>query len=174
MNHAWVLSKTEKGREEIATRAEHLPAPARTALILVDGNATIDELLRRNSAFTSLELELRGLLDAGFVTVYGKRSALSGARDRSPGFFARVRGRIRERPGRLLGELVGMANESIGPEAVLVTRSLQAARSREELRAAIERAAIAVEGYVGPARATQFRLRGDVLLRHRFPDNHDR
>ncbi len=164
MNPAWVLSKTDKGREEIATRAEHLPQPARTALILVDGQATLDELLRRNSAFTTLPQELNGLLEAGFVTVYAKRTAPPV----EPRGLELLRERLRDRPRRVLAELVQMANDAIGPEAIIVTRRLNSARDATELRLAIERAAIAVESYAGTAKASQFRLRGDTLIRQRF------
>lgn len=40
-----IYEKTEKGREEIATRKHHLPMKLRTLLVLVDGEKTADRLL---------------------------------------------------------------------------------------------------------------------------------
>lgn len=40
-----VFDKTDKGREEIATRKYHIPARMRALLLLVDGKRTFDQLL---------------------------------------------------------------------------------------------------------------------------------
>jgi hypothetical protein len=168
MNPEWVLAKTDKGRMEIATRLHSLAPRARTALILVDGIATIEELCQRTSAFTALELELQQLLEAGFVTVLARRARVSTRAAGAAMLRQSILG-VPPPPRRALADLVRMATDAIGPEAIIVTRRMRTARTREDLRIAIERAAMAIEGFAGTAMASQFRVRGDSLLRQRFP-----
>jgi hypothetical protein len=42
-----VFDKTEKGREEIATRKHHLAPRLRTLLVLIDGKQGKEELLKK-------------------------------------------------------------------------------------------------------------------------------
>ena len=174
MNSEWILAKTEKGQAEMATRAHALAPRARTALILVDGRATIYDLCKRTSAFTTLELELQKLLESGFVTVLARRARIV---TRPTGVALARQSILRvppTRPRQALADLERMATDAIGPEAIIVTRRMRAARTREDLRIAIERAAMAIEGFAGTAKASQFRVRGDSLLKQRFPGESDR
>jgi hypothetical protein len=41
----WIYDKSDKGREEIATRKYHVPARLRTLLVLIDGRHTLESLL---------------------------------------------------------------------------------------------------------------------------------
>lgn len=67
-----ILKKTEKGVEEMDTRAYHLPAKLRAALILVDGESTLGEILERCGEFAErVELQLVELLETGFVEDQG-------------------------------------------------------------------------------------------------------
>lgn len=63
-----ILRKTEKGVEEMDTRAYHLPAKLRAALILVDGESTLGKILERCGEFAErVESQLIELLETGFV-----------------------------------------------------------------------------------------------------------
>jgi ribosomal protein L12E/L44/L45/RPP1/RPP2 len=62
-----ILDKTEKGREEIATRQHHLAPRLRTLLVLVDGKHTGDELLKKLTGLGLNEKSLTELIDNGFV-----------------------------------------------------------------------------------------------------------
>lgn len=66
MSH-FVFDKTEKGREEIATRVHHLAPRLRTLLVLVDGKQTKEELLAKVSGLGLGEASLEELLSGGFI-----------------------------------------------------------------------------------------------------------
>ncbi len=87
--------KTAKGLAEIATRANKLPPRLRTALILVDGRRTDDEL----SSMLPKEADetLRWLSDSGFIEVdHSTANASQSSDDR-----ARP-GRVRDPPPRVM------------------------------------------------------------------------
>lgn len=62
-----LLDKTEKGREEIATRKYRLTPRLRTLLLLIDGKHPIDDLLDKLSGIGLTEDNLRELIDGEFV-----------------------------------------------------------------------------------------------------------
>lgn len=62
-----IFDKTDKGREEIATRQHHLPPRLRTLLVLVDGKQSGDDLLQKVAGLGLTEDNLRELADNGFV-----------------------------------------------------------------------------------------------------------
>jgi len=68
LNADSILRKTDKGVEELATRAYHLPAKLRAALILVDGSSTIGAILDSCGEFAErVAGQLNELLEAGFI-----------------------------------------------------------------------------------------------------------
>ncbi len=68
LNADSILRKTEKGVEELSTRAYHLPAKLRAALILVDGSSTIGTILENCGEFAErVAGQLNELLEAGFI-----------------------------------------------------------------------------------------------------------
>ena len=54
MHRDTVLSKTEQGKEELATRRS-LPLDLRRVLILVDGHSTLAEVLNKGNGIPNLE-----------------------------------------------------------------------------------------------------------------------
>lgn len=62
-----ILDKTDKGREEIATRKYRLALRLRTLLLLIDGKHTAEEILKQVSALGLNEQSVNELLDNGFV-----------------------------------------------------------------------------------------------------------
>lgn len=62
-----VLDKTEKGRDEIATRSHHLASRLRTLLLLVDGKTSSDHLLKTVSGLGMTSQDLQKLIDQGFI-----------------------------------------------------------------------------------------------------------
>jgi hypothetical protein len=62
-----VLAKTSKGTREIAERIFGLDLRLRRALILVDGKATLGELMRRAAGIPDFVETLGTLVDRGFV-----------------------------------------------------------------------------------------------------------
>lgn len=62
-----ILDKTDKGREEIATRKYRLAPRLRTLLVLIDGKHDANDLLKKVSGLGLDEQSLTELLDSGFV-----------------------------------------------------------------------------------------------------------
>ena len=62
-----IYEKTDKGREEIATRKYQLPSKLRTLLVMVDGEQTMDSLLQKVSPLGLNEKSLAQLVDQEFV-----------------------------------------------------------------------------------------------------------
>lgn len=68
-----VYRKTEKGQAEIATRQNHLALKLRSALIMVDGKRTDEELMRMIAP--PAEEALQALLAEGYIEVIGVTAA---------------------------------------------------------------------------------------------------
>lgn len=64
-----VFDKTDKGREEIATRVHHLAPRLRTLLLLVDGKRDTVELMAKVGGLGLDEKSLVELLEGGFIQV---------------------------------------------------------------------------------------------------------
>lgn len=62
-----IFDKTDKGREEIATRKHQLASRLRTLLLLVDGKQTTDDLLNKVAGIGLTAENLNGLLNDGFI-----------------------------------------------------------------------------------------------------------
>ncbi|WP_423708110.1 hypothetical protein [Undibacterium sp. WLX3042] len=67
-----IYDKTEKGREEIATRKHHLANRLRTLLVMVDGKQTATELLKKVSTLGFDENNIQELLDQELITAVSK------------------------------------------------------------------------------------------------------
>jgi len=74
MSSEHIYRKTEKGKTEIATRANRLGMRERTMLIMVDDKSTRRDLLTKNSHPTS-EGILNSLLADGYIEIVGGASA---------------------------------------------------------------------------------------------------
>ncbi len=66
-----IFDKTGKGRDEIATRANHLAPRLRTLLLLVDGKRDTVELMAKVAGLGLDEKSLVDLLEGGYVQVAG-------------------------------------------------------------------------------------------------------
>jgi hypothetical protein len=62
-----VLEKTDKGREEIATRKYKLSFKMRSLLVMIDGNTPVRTLLKSMSAIGLEEKCIAELIDGEFV-----------------------------------------------------------------------------------------------------------
>jgi hypothetical protein len=62
-----VFDKTEKGREEIATRKYHLSPRVRSLLVMIDGKQNADELLKKVAGIGLTEQAIADLLQDGFI-----------------------------------------------------------------------------------------------------------
>jgi hypothetical protein len=64
-----IFDKTDKGRDEIATRENRLPPRLRTLLLLVDGKRDAVELVAKVAGLGLDEKSLVELLDGGFIKI---------------------------------------------------------------------------------------------------------
>ncbi|WP_334188793.1 hypothetical protein [Noviherbaspirillum sp.] len=62
-----IFDKTEKGREEIATRKYHLAPRLRTLLVMIDGKHDANELLKKVAAIGVDEHTVNELFALGFI-----------------------------------------------------------------------------------------------------------
>jgi hypothetical protein len=70
-----VFDKTEKGREEIATRKHHLAPRLRTLLVLIDGKQSKDELLKKVAGIGLGEEGIEELANNGFIEIPASQPA---------------------------------------------------------------------------------------------------
>ena len=63
-----IYDKSDKGREEIATRKYQLPSRMRTLLVMVDGKQTVDDLLKKVAGLGLNAQSIQDLADQGFIT----------------------------------------------------------------------------------------------------------
>lgn len=62
-----LFDKTDKGREEIATRKYQLASRLRTLLVLVDGKHSADDLLNKVAGIGLTQASMTELLENGFI-----------------------------------------------------------------------------------------------------------
>ena len=62
-----IYEKTDKGREEIATRKYKLAPRLRSLLVMVDGEQTSDKLLQKVAALGLTDQNLNDLLEQDFI-----------------------------------------------------------------------------------------------------------
>lgn len=69
-----IFDKTDKGREEIATRKYHLASRLRTLLVLIDGKKSGDELLKKLAGMGLDEASVVELQRDGFIHESGSEA----------------------------------------------------------------------------------------------------
>ena len=66
-----IYDKSDKGREEIATRKHHLPSRLRTLLVMIDGRQTLESLLKNLVVLGLGAGDVDELLAQGYITLVG-------------------------------------------------------------------------------------------------------
>jgi hypothetical protein len=155
--------KTEKGQEEIRSRAHGLPHKLRTLLIMVDGKSSIGQLLARFPGVAEIESNLRQLLEQGFITLgnAGAMAAGAVARPAAPAVTAETR-------ELALTQLARLVVESAGPAADMVTGDLERARTRAQFDAAVKRCVGMIEGMGSAKKAAAFGERAQACAARWF------
>lgn len=64
-----VYDKTDKGREEIATRKYHLSSRLRTLLVMIDGRLGLDALLKNFAGIGVTEENFNELVQEGYISL---------------------------------------------------------------------------------------------------------
>lgn len=67
--HSFIYDKTDKGREEIATRKYQVPAKLRTLLVLIDGRHTLEWLLKNVAGLGLNEANIEQLVQQEYITL---------------------------------------------------------------------------------------------------------
>lgn len=152
-----IYRKTEKGQAEISTRQFKLVPRLRSALILIDGKRNDEELRKLIAA--QPEETLQALQDEGFIEVTvvtpdkpAARSAAAAAAAAAPaasGSEARTPEESRRRAVRWIAD-------RMGPLGDMVNMRIEAAKSPDELQAALLSARNVIRDQLGAARALEF------------------
>ncbi|MEO8133943.1 MAG: hypothetical protein ABI831_08210 [Betaproteobacteria bacterium] len=147
-----ILAKSQKGLDEIQTRANRLPQKRRSLLILVDGKSTVGGMVARFPAFGDILQTLQELVDEGYLETRlaaapSAAAAIPAAMPAQLAFIAEVR-----TLSRLLYDTIGPASEN-------VTAKLEAAGDRESFLRAWQSCLMMVEGTVGKKRGAPLQER---------------
>lgn len=67
--NSYVYDKTDKGREEIATRKYHVAPKLRTLLVMIDGRHSLGDLLKNVAGIGLTEESVNELLDQQYITL---------------------------------------------------------------------------------------------------------
>lgn len=163
MDPRTVFSKTEKGQQEMATRAHHLPARVRAMLIMIDGKRSVEQLLFGHPAPEDAMEHLRQLVEGGFIepaagaapaaVAPAQATASSAAPSQAPAATEDV--------GDVRRVMIGMLIDFLGPEADMIALRLEAAKSREALLTEAERLQRMLVDIVGTEGAARF---GEAVL----------
>lgn len=169
MDRNAVLAKTAKGLEEVKSRAHGLAHKLRTMLIMVDGVATVGEILAKFGGVPEIGAALDTLARDGFVEVKG----LKGGAAQAPAAAALAPATaspatagpatVPHTRGEALSALTRFLHDNLGPDADLVTGRLEKAKTQAEFAAAVERCADMLGAMRGPQKAQLFRDRAKAF-----------
>jgi hypothetical protein len=140
-----VLSKTDKGAEEIATRKYKLDPKLRTLLIMVNGTASVAQLAQKFAGM-NIEQQLAQLEKDGFVR--GGAAAPAGGGD-----IKKVR-----------MEVARALNDILGPGAESMAMKIEECPTLEALRAYLESKRATLNSALG-RRAVEFWSKTESLTR---------
>jgi hypothetical protein len=152
MDPEQVLSKTDKGREEIATRAHHLDAKHRRILILVDGTSTAGAIAAKVAGFDDGLAVLDDLLSAGFVA--GAGAAVAPPAPTAPAAAAPPAATDSLESLKRLA--CGQIERLMGPDGDPLALRIEKAGSREEFLAEARKVHAALSAFLGPKKADLF------------------
>jgi len=149
-----IFRKTEKGRTEIATRANKLGMRERTMLIMVDDKATRGDLLTRNAHPGAGDI-LDSLLAQGFIEtdqVTASAAAPSAANGAAPPAGQAVAVSLTEASRFACRSLVTY----LGPSADDLTALVEQTRGAAELATVLEKCRQIIQSLAGKKKADDF------------------
>ena len=164
MDRNTVLAKTAKGQDEVKSRTHGLAQKQRTILIMVDGVATVGDILAKFGGIPEIAATLDALARDGFVEVKGVAGAATApaARPAPSGAPAAAAPQTRK---EALSVLVRYLIDNLGPGADDLTGRLEGARTGAEFAAAVERCAEMLGGVRGAQKAQIFRERATAFAK---------
>jgi hypothetical protein len=157
-----ILAKTNKGREEMATRQHELSPSLRFALILVDGRSPLARLLVRGAGLPNLDEALEMLVQMGFVEVAGERSWGGAGAEPDPADPAAAPSTSAD-PAR--EKLVALAEQLFGARAdKLVKKIREAEGTPSGLNAAVESCHKIIKLVIDERKADEFLVGARSIL----------
>jgi hypothetical protein len=87
--NAIVYDKTDKGREEIATRKYHVPPKLRTLLVMIDGRHPLDALLNKFAALGLTQASVDALVHDAYIAPVPGQAVAAAAVPAAPPVAAR-------------------------------------------------------------------------------------
>jgi hypothetical protein len=164
MDRNAVPAKTAKGVDEVKSRAHGLPQKQRTILIMVDGVATVGDILAKFGGIPEIAAALDALARDGFVEVKATKGApAAAAAVASTGPVPAGPATQPQSRGEALSALTRFLHDNLGPDADLVTGNLEKARTAAEFTAAAERCADMLDAVRGKQKAQTFRDRAKAF-----------
>lgn len=158
MSSDGIYRKTEKGRTEIATRANRLGLRERTMLIVVDDKTTRRELLAKNPHPTS-EGILNNLLADGYIEIVPGAQAAAPAAAAGPNAAAAPAAAAPEVEVSLVSASRFACRALVtylGPGADDLTALIEKCKTVDDLRARLEKCRDVVQGMAGKKKADEF------------------
>ena len=128
--NSYIYDKTDKGREEIATRKYHVAPKLRTLLVMIDGRHSLGDLLKNVSGMGLTEENINELLDQQYITLVSGGEAANEA----------------EGPAEGAGSAPARLPPSAAARARLVARNRAAAAMKQEQREGATSALLDEEG----------------------------
>jgi len=150
-----IFRKTEKGIEEIATRAHRLVPRLRTALILVDGTRNeveLGSLITQDAAKTLEELRSLGYIEVASVVEAPAKPEKAPASAAAPAAPDKSFAAFRAEAVRAFNDLTGPAGEALAMK-------MEKAGSREQLGPLLQTAYQIIGNSRGAQAATEFKAR---------------
>jgi hypothetical protein len=114
-----IYDKTDKGREEIATRKYQVPPKLRTLLVMIDGRHTLGSLLKNFAALGLSDENVEALLRQGYITlVSGGPQAIEPEAPAAPRPPASARARMLARTAARQGKLADADLQGAAPQTM--------------------------------------------------------
>jgi len=167
MDRNAVLAKTAKGLEEIKSRTHGLAQKQRTILIMVDGIATVGDILAKFGGIPEIAASLDALARDGFVELRDVAGAATAPAARPTPLGAPAAAPPETRKEALSG-LARYLIDNLGPGADDLTGRLEGARTGAEFAAAVARCAEMLAGVRGAQKAQIFRERATAFAKQFF------
>lgn len=145
--------KTQKGEEEMATRAHHLSARGRSLLVMVDGKITMTELARRAAVLGDADALVSALVDGGFIEATGGAEAGSAAAATAATAATAVYGAKHQDAARFASRFL---LEALGTASDLLGARVETCRDPVALNVLLEKCREEIRAGAGAKKADQF------------------
>ena len=165
-----VYRKTQKGQEEIAQRTV-LGMRERTLLVMVDGKATVAQLLARAQHMPDPPALLAKLIDGGFIAADAAAApnpAAASAPSQAPAQAqaAPLEQQVMQQTMRYAERFL---DQVLGPQSEALAEAIAKCKTLPELRTRLEKTRDVIEGMGKKRRAEEFWVAVQALLEGRQP-----